>query len=81
MGNIFVNRTHNFRGPTRGVKSTRSVISKLSEYYVVDTLNLCQEMSGPMQKESAQSDHPARRKRSKCGPQHNFLTTLKFHFF
>ena len=46
----------------------RVQISKFSELYDVGTLNLCLRMPGTMQKESAQSDHPARRKRPKCGP-------------
>jgi hypothetical protein len=52
------------RGPTKGVNPKNSGISKLLKYYVVGTLNLCQEMPEPMQKESAQSDHCAGRKRS-----------------
>ena len=43
-------------------------ISKFSKLYDVGTLNLYLRMPGTMQKESAQSDHPARRKRPKCGP-------------
>ena len=46
----------------------RVQISKFLELYVVGTLNLCLGMPGTMQKESAQSDHPARRKHPKCGP-------------
>ena len=46
----------------------RVQISKLSELYDVGILNLYLRMPGTMQKESAQSDHPAWRKRSKCGP-------------
>jgi hypothetical protein len=43
-------------------------ISKFSELYDVGTLNLYLRMPGTMQRESAQSDHPGRRKRQKCGP-------------
>merc|ERR1712143_76614 len=56
-----------FRGPKKGVNPENSGISKLPKYYVVGTLNLCQEMPEPMQKESAQSDHPTRKKHPKCG--------------
>ena len=37
-GNIFVHRKNIFRGPTSGVKSKESGISKLSEYYAVGKL-------------------------------------------
>ena len=66
-GNLFFWPKTVFRGPTKGVNPKNSGISKLPKYYVVGTLNLCQEMPEPMQKESAQSDHPTRRKRPKCG--------------
>ena len=36
--------------------------------YVVGTPNLCLKMPGTMKQESDQSDHPALRKRLKCGP-------------
>ena len=65
-GNLFFLTNKYFRGPTKGVNPKNSGISKLSKYYVVGTLNLCQEMPEPMQKESAQSDHCAGRKHSKC---------------
>ena len=55
-----------FRGPTKVVNPKYSGISKLLKYYVLGTLNLCQEMSEPMQKESAQLDYCVARKRSKC---------------
>ena len=87
-GNISFHRKNIFRGPTRGVKSKKSGISKLSEYYVVGTLNLCQETPDPMQKESAQSDQPAGRKRPKrakilgyfgvCPNQQNWTTFWTF---
>ena len=72
----------------KGVNLENSGISKLLKYYVVGTLNLCQEMPEPMQKESAQSDHCAGRKRSKrakilgyfgiCPNQLNPTTFLTF---
>jgi hypothetical protein len=43
-------------------------MSKFSELYDVGILNLYLRMPGTLQKESAQSDHPAWRKRSKRGP-------------
>jgi hypothetical protein len=43
-------------------------ISKFSELYDADPLNLYLRMPGTMQNKSAQSDHHARRKRPKCGP-------------
>jgi hypothetical protein len=43
-------------------------ISKFSDLYDVGTLNLYLRMPDTMQRESALSDHPARRKRPKCGP-------------
>jgi hypothetical protein len=64
-GNLFFQPNQIFRGPTKGVNPKNSEISKLLKYYVVGTLNLCQELTEPMQKESAQSDHCAGRKRSK----------------
>ena len=66
-GNLFFQPKTFFRGPTKGVKPKNSGISKLSKYYFVGTLNLCQEMPEPMQTESAQSVHPTRRKLPKCG--------------
>jgi hypothetical protein len=51
-----------------GVQPPKSGNLKLSELYVVGTPNLCPETPGTMRKESAQSDHPAQRKRLKCGP-------------
>jgi hypothetical protein len=65
-GNLFFRPKKNFRGPTKGVNPKNSGISKFLKYYVVGTLNLCQEMPEPMEKESVQSDHCAGRKRSKC---------------
>ena len=65
-GNLFFRPKTIFRGPTKGVNSNNSGISKLPKYYVDGTLNLCREMPELMQKESAEPDHPARRKRSKC---------------
>ena len=59
-GNLFFRPKQIFRGPTKGVNPKNSGISKLLKYYVVGTLNLCQEMPEPTQKESAQSDHPTR---------------------
>ena len=47
---FFLTKT-NFQGSHKN-----SGISKLSKYHAVGTLNLCQEMPEPMQKESAQSD-------------------------
>ena len=52
-------------------------ISKFSELYVVGTLNLCLGMPGTMQKESAQSDQPARRKRPKCDQILPFRVNVK----
>jgi hypothetical protein len=46
----------------------RVQISKFSELNDVGTLNLYLKMPCTMQKESARSDHPAWRKRRKCGP-------------
>ena len=66
-GNLLFRLKMIFRGPTKGVNPKNSEISKLPKYYVVGTLNLCQEMPEPMQKESAQSDHPTPRNRPKCG--------------
>ena len=66
-GNLLFRPKTIFRGPTKGVNPENSGISKLPKYYVVGTLNLCQEMPKPMQKESAQSDLPTPRKRPKCG--------------
>jgi hypothetical protein len=40
-------------------------ISKFSELCDMGTLNLCLEMPGTMQKESAPSDHPVQRNRPK----------------
>ena len=65
MGNLFFRPKIIFRGPTKGVNPRNSGVSKLPKYYVVGTLNLCQEMPEPMQKESAQLDHCAGRIRSK----------------
>ena len=64
-GTLFFQPKTVFRGPTKGVNPKDSGISKLPEYYVVSTLNLCQEMPESMEKESAQSDLRAGRKRSK----------------
>ena len=64
-GNLFFRPKLIFRGPTKGVNPKNSGISKLVKYYVVGTLNLCQEMPESMEKESAQSDHRAGRKCSK----------------
>ena len=58
MGNLFSRPKAVFRGPTKGVNPKNSGISKLTKYYVV--------MPEPMQKESAQSDHPTQRKLRKC---------------
>ena len=66
-GNLFFQPKMIFRGPTKGVNTKNSGISKLLKYYVIGTLSLCQEMPGRMHKESAQSDHPIRRKRPKRG--------------
>ena len=66
-GNLFFRPKLIFRGPSKGVNPKNSGFSKLLEYYVVGTLNLCQEMPEPTQKESAESDHPTRRKHPKCG--------------
>ena len=49
--------------PQGGVSTLKSGNSKFSELYVVGTLNLCPETPGAMQKKSAQSNHPAQRKR------------------
>jgi hypothetical protein len=57
-----------FQPPLREVSPPKSENSKFSELYVVGTLNLCPETPGTMEKESAQSDHPAQRKRPTCGP-------------
>ena len=63
--NIFFRPKTILRGPTKGLNPKNSGISKLPKYYVVGTLNLCQEMPEPMQKGSSQLDHRAGRKRSK----------------
>ena len=56
-------------GPLKILSAPLGVqILKLSKLYDVGTLNLYLRMPGTIQKESAQSDHPARRKRTKCGP-------------
>ena len=54
-----------FWGPTKVVNPKNSGISELLKYYVVDTLNLCQEMPEPKQNGSAQSDNRAGRKHLK----------------
>ena len=55
-GNLFFRPKTIFRGPTKGVNSNNSGISKLPKYYVDGTLNLCREMPELMQKESAEPD-------------------------
>jgi hypothetical protein len=52
--------------------------SKFLQLYVVGTLNLCLGTPGTMQKESTQSDYPARRKRPKRGPILLFQNFRKF---
>jgi hypothetical protein len=52
-------------------------IRGIRELYVVGALNLCPEKPGTMQKESAQSNHPARRKLQKCGLILMFQANLK----
>ena len=84
-GNLFFRPKVIFRGPTKGVAPKNSGFSKLLEYYVVGTLNLCQEMPEPMQKESAQSDHHTQRKCPKCGQilviwANSKITNISAHF-
>ena len=49
-----------------------------SEIFDVGTLDLCLETPGTMQKEMAQSDHPARRKHPKCGLKGTFKNIQRF---
>ena len=76
-GNLFFRPKTIFRGPTKRVNPKNSGVSKLPKYYVVVTLNLCQEMPEPMQKKSAQSDHPTLRKCPKCGLNLAFFAIVK----
>ena len=54
-----------FDPPQGEVSPSKSGISKFLELYVVGTLHFCLETPGTMQKESAKSDHPVRRKNLK----------------
>ena len=49
-----------------GPRLNKSEFSKLSEQYVVGTLNLYLRMPDSLQKELTQSDHGGLRKRTKC---------------
>ena len=77
MEKIFFLSTNIFRGPPRGVNPKKNGISKFLEYYVVGSLNLCLKKPDSLQKESAQSDHPAKRKRTICGPILLFWANVK----
>ena len=50
---------------------------KISKRPLVDSVNLCLKKPDTMQKESAQCDHPTRRKRPKSGPNLMSWTIVK----